>query len=296
MPSVSARLFGSFLRLTGYVSKNFNGGPDMPKVIAAARALPVPSPTAKHRSRIDVREENFNGLPMFHLSPRGGATPKGHMLFWHGGGYVFAISPFHWNALVNIVERHGVAITVPYYPLAPEHDVLETTAHAMAVYRHYLDQVPGPFVMGGDSAGGGLTAVTAMAARDAGLRLPAALSLICPWLDAEAPHAEQAEIEKRDAILRIRGIRDAGKLYARDLPPSDPRVSPIHGNWDGLPPMQVFAGGDDILVMDSRSLKAKLPGISLDERAGMIHDWPIFFFPEAKQAQDAIGAHVAAAR
>ena len=295
MPSLSARLFGGFLRLTGYVSKNFNGGPGMPKVIEAARQIPVPSPTKKQRARVDVREESFNGQPVFHLSPKGGVAPKGHMLFWHGGGYVFAISPFHWTALTNIVERHGVAITVPYYPLAPEHGVLETTAHAMDFYRHYLEQVPGPFVMGGDSAGGGLTVVTAMAARDAGLRLPAALSLICPWLDAEAPHPEQVEIEKRDCILRILGIRDAGKMYARDLPPSDPRVSPIHGRWDGLPPMQVFAGGDDILVADSRALKAKLPSIDLDERAGLMHDWPIFFFPEAKEAQDAIGRFVAAA-
>jgi acetyl esterase/lipase len=295
MPSLSARLFGSFLRLTGYVSKNFNGGPGMTKVIAGARAVPVPPPTAKHRARIDVREDSFNGHPMFHLSPKDGAEPKGHMLFWHGGGYVFAISPFHWNALVNIVERHGIAITVPYYPLAPEHGALETTGHAMEVYQHYLAQVPGPFVMGGDSAGAGLTVATAMAARDAGVRLPAGLSLICPWLDAEAPHPEQVEIEKRDSILRIRGIRDAGKLYARDLPVTDPRVSPIHGSWDGLPPMQVFAGGDDILVADSRALKAKLPAIDLDERAGLMHDWPIFFFPESKEAQDSIGRFVAAA-
>jgi hypothetical protein len=59
--------------------------------------------------------------------------------------------------------------------------------------------------------------------------------------------------------------------------------------------MQVFAGGDDILVADSRALKAKLPAIDLDERAGLMHDWPIFFFPESKEAQDSIGRFVAAA-
>jgi acetyl esterase/lipase len=294
MPSLSARLFGKFLRLTGYVSKNFNGGPGMPKVIAAARLAPIQTPTDKHRARVDVREESFNGRAVWHLSPKGGGTPKGHLLYWHGGGYVFSISPFHWNMLVNIAEQHGIAITVPFYPLAPEAGVEDTTAFALDYYRHFIDQVPGPFVMGGDSAGGGLTAVTAMAARDAGLRLPAGLSMICPWLDAEAGHPDQIEIEKRDCILRLLGIRDAGKLYARELPVTDPRVSPIHGEWSGLPPMQVFAGGDDILVADSRALKAKQPAIDLDERAGLMHVWPIFFFPESKEAQTAIGRFVAA--
>lgn len=293
MPSLSARLFGGFLRLTGQVSKNFAGGPGMGKIIEAARLVPVATPTDKQRRNLDVREETFAGRAVWHLTPKDGA-PKGHLLFWHGGGYVFAISPFHWSMLTNLASEHGLSVTVPLYPLAPEHGATDTTAFALDYYRHYLDTVPGPFVMGGDSAGAGLAVATAMAARDTGLRMPSGLSLVCPWLDAEAGHPDQPDVEKRDCILRIRGIRDAGKLYARDLPVTDPRVSPIHGNWDGLPPIQVFAGGDDILVTDSRALKAKLPGIAYDERAGLMHDWPIFFFPEAKEAQASIGRFVAA--
>lgn len=296
MASFKARIFGAFLRVTRTVSKNFQGGPAMLKIIEGSRQLPIPTPTEKQRARIEVREESFSGRAVWQLSPKGGAAPKGHLLYWHGGGYVFTISPFHWNMLVNLVEKHGIAVTVPLYPLAPEAGVLDTTGFALDFYRHYCDQVPGPFVMGGDSAGGGLTAATVMAAREAGLRLPSGLMLICPWLNAEGNDPSQIAIEKRDCILRLSGIRDAGKLYARDLPVTDPKVSPIHGDWQGLPPMQMFGGGDDILVADARALKAKRPDIAYDERAGLMHVWPIFNFAEAYEAQAAMGRFIADAR
>lgn len=294
MPSLSARLFGTILRLTGSITKQFAGGPGMGDVIRAARAAPLPVPTDKMRATLDVREEQVDGRSVWHIAPRG-AAPRGHLLYFHGGGYIFTASPFHWSMLGALAEKHGIAITAPLYPLAPEHGVAETTAFANAIYRRYLDDHAGPFVLGGDSAGAGLAAATAMAARDAGLRLPSGLLLISPWLDGEALHPDQPRIERRDCILRLRGIRDAAVMYARDVPVTDPRVSPIHGDWSGLPPILAFGGGDDILVVDGRALKAKLPAVDYDERAGLMHDWPIFTFPESKQAQARMGEFIAAA-
>ena len=132
-----------------------------------------------------------------------------------------------------------------------------------------------------------------MAARDAGLPLPHRLILICPWLNADPSHPDQPGIEPRDAILTIRGIREAGALYAGPTGVADPRVSPIHGDWSGLPPILSFGGGHDILVVDARALKAKLPSVDYREMAGMIHDWPIFTFPESRAAQDQMAAFAA---
>ena len=146
--------------------------------------------------------------------------------------------------------------------------------------------------MGGDSAGGGLTAATLMAARDAGLPLPARALLICPWLNAEPDHPDQAIIEPRDAILTRSGIADAGRIYADTLPVQDPRVSPVHGDWSGFPPLYVLSGGDDILVADARALQARLPDHVYQEEAGMIHDWPIFTFPESRAAQKRMAAFI----
>ena len=285
MPSLNARLFAFVLRSTGFVRRSFSGGAALDMAIATARAAPAQLPTAKQRARLDIREDQFEGRPVWHIAPKG-KTEGRILLYFHGGGYIYAASNFHWAFLCHLAEKHGVSIIAPLYPLAPEHTADAVTGFALNLYRDVLTRhKPEDIVMGGDSAGGGLTAATLIAARDAGLPLPAKALLICPWLNAEPNHPDQIEIEPRDAILTRSGIADAGRRYAGKLPVQDPRVSPIHGNWQGLPPMLMFAGGDDILVADARALNAKLPGIAYEEAADMIHDWPIFTFAESRAAQ-----------
>jgi acetyl esterase/lipase len=248
-------------------------------------------PTAKQRAKLNIREEAFDGHPVWHIAPKQGGSRT--LLYFHGGGYVYAASNFHWGFLCHLAEAHNISIIAPLYPLAPEHSAETTTRFALDLYRHVLaSHSVEDLVMGGDSAGGGLTAATLMAARDAGLPLPARALLICPWLNAEPDHPDQAIIEPRDAILTRSGIADAGRIYADTLPVQDPRVSPIHGDWSGFPPLYVLSGGDDILVADARALQARLPDHVYQEEAGMIHDWPIFTFPESRAAQKRMAAFI----
>ena len=263
----------------------------MADVIAAVRAAPLALPTRRMRRTLDISETQVAGRSVWTIAPKSRA-PAAHLLFFHGGGYVFSAVGPHWNFWARLALRHGIAVTAPMYPLAPEHGAIETTEWALGAYRNFLDRHDGPFVAGGDSAGAGLAAATVMAARDAGLRLPAGMLLICPWLDISGSHPDQPAIERRDSILGLQGIRDAGSLYARGLPPDDPRVSPIHGNWADLPPIKMFGGGDDILVTDARALQAMQPSVDYQETAGLMHDWPLFFFPESRAAQADIGRFV----
>ena len=284
MASIQARAFAFILRTTGFVRKNFTGGPTLRQSIEKARQAPRQLPTAKQRAKLNIREEAFDGHPVWHIAPKQGGSRT--LLYFHGGGYVYAASNFHWGFLCHLAEAHNISIIAPLYPLAPEHSAETTTRFALDLYRHVLaSHSVEDLVMGGDSAGGGLTAATLMAARDAGLPLPARALLICPWLNAEPDHPDQAIIEPRDAILTRSGIADAGRIYADTLPVQDPRVSPIHGDWSGFPPLYVLSGGDDILVADARALQARLPDHVYQEEAGMIHDWPIFTFPESRAAQ-----------
>ncbi len=283
MPSFAASLAGFVLRTTGYYRRMFTGGPQFQKNIAKVRAAPLPSPKAN--ADVEIRQSEFQGRPVWHLAPKGRA-PTAHVLFWHGGGYVYPATDIHWKFLSHMASQHGWSVTAPLYPLAPENTAEHITAWAMGYYATYQAEMDGkPFVMGGDSAGGGLTAALAQMARDTGKPLPAGLLLICPWLNIDPAHPDQLTTEPRDGILTISGIAEGGTFYAGDLPRNDPRCSPIFGNWDNLPPILAFAGGDDILVTDSRALKAKLPSVELIELSGMMHDWPIFSFTESRKAQ-----------
>jgi acetyl esterase/lipase len=293
--SLTARATGAFLRATKLVSRRYQGGPHMAKMIALTRAAPLPLPTPKHRQRVDVKVEEFAGRSVWTMAPRDRA-PTGHLLFFHGGGYIFSAVAPHWDFYASLAERRGIAVTAPMYPLAPESGAAETTDWALAAYRHFLDRHDAAFVIGGDSAGGGLASATILLARDVGLRLPAGLLLICPWLDVSGSHAEQPAIEPRDSILQLRGIQDAGTLYARDMPLNDPRVSPLYGDWRDLPPVLMYGGSDDILVTDARALKAKLPSATYVEGQGLMHDWPLFFFKESKAARQEMANFIVAAR
>lgn len=284
MASLQARAFAFILRTTGFVRKNFTGGPTLRQSIEKARQAPRQLPTAKQRAKLNIREEAFDGHPVWHIAPKQGGSRT--LLYFHGGGYVYAASNFHWSFLCHLAEAHNISIIAPLYPLAPEHSAETTTRFALEIYRQVLASCSAEdLVVGGDSAGGGLTAATLMAARDSGLPMPARALLICPWLNAEPDHPDQAIIEPRDAILTRSGIADAGRIYAGALSVQDPRVSPIHGDWSSFPPLYVLSGGDDILVADARALQARLPDHVYQEEAGMIHDWPIFTFPESRAAQ-----------
>jgi epsilon-lactone hydrolase len=284
MPSLVARLTGIVLRTTGIYRRMYSGGPAFAKNIAKVRAERLAEPDAKTKAALHVEQSLFKGRTVWTLAPKDRA-PTAHLLYWHGGGYVYPGTPIHWAFLATMARHHGWSITAPLYPLAPEVKAEETTAFALDYYTRFTEKHPDGFIMGGDSAGGGLAAATVQAARDEQLPLPSGLILICPWLDLNPSDPVQEAIEPRDGILTLSGISEAGLAYAGDLPLTDPRCSPIYGEWGGLPPILAFGGGDDILVVDARALKAKLPSVDYVEEAGLIHDWPIFTFPESKAAQ-----------
>lgn len=282
--SLQARFLQFVLRTIKPLFGRYNGGPKFRELIDKTRRFNPALPTKRQRKRNAVSSKPFRGHDIWTIAPRDRA-PTGHLLFFHGGGYIFrAVAP-HWAFFAHLAEAHGIAVTAPLYPLAPEHGVEETLPYALAAYRDFVAGHEGRFVLGGDSAGGGLAAAVAQAARDEGLRLPDGLLLICPWLDVRVEHPDQPVIEKRDCILSLQGAREAGSMYAREVPTDDPRVSPIAGDWDGLPPIQLFGGANDILLTDARALAAKLPAADYIEGEGLMHDWPIFFFPESRAAQ-----------
>jgi epsilon-lactone hydrolase len=293
MPSLPVRIASFLLGTTGVVRKRFTAGPDFRDMIAKVQALPLAEPTAAMKRRFAVSHSVYGSRPVWSMAPKGG-TASAHILFWHGGGYVFPITPLHWKFLAHMVGNFGWSVTVPYYPLAPDSDARTTTDWTLGFYDQYIaEQRNGPIAMAGDSAGGGLTAATAMLARDGGLALPDKLILICPWLALDPSHSDQLRIEPRDVILSLSGIQEAGRLYAGALHVSEARCSPIAGSWHGLPPILAFGGGNDILVPDARALKAHLPTIEYSEIAGMMHDWPIFPFSESRQAQAQMAAFTA---
>src|ERR1700753_1324164 len=127
----------------------------------------------------------LGGRPALEITPDGGATTAGTILYFHGGSWVVGSPDTARHLTAALVRRTGARAISVDYRLAPEHPFPAAIEDGVAAYRDLLGQgVPaGEIVLAGDSAGGGLAIVTLLAARDAGLPQPAAAVTFSPGLD-----------------------------------------------------------------------------------------------------------------
>ncbi len=290
MASIRARLVNLALPLLGI--KSFFSQPEkLDERIAKLRTQASIRPRAKWSAQFDISEDDSRGYAVVTMVPKGGARAGApHLLYLHGGGYVMDIAALHWDAIARLCVDLGASATVPLYPLAPEHKAAETLDAMRALYNDIEPEFgAGNITVMGDSAGGGMALALAQMIRADGGVLPASLVLFSPWVDATATAEGQHEIEKRDRMLAVSGLEACGRAYAGELPVDDPRVSPLFGPLEGLPPMAIFSGTSDILLVDGRRLSAKLhaPGMPhhiYREYDGMFHVWMLLPIPEGKRA------------
>lgn len=254
-------------------------------------AAPIPD---RLRRIATVTEGHVDGFRVITLTPVAGSSGA-HLIYLHGGCYTFPLVAPHWGILAGLIEHSGASVTVPLYGLAPEYTVVDGLKFLRSVWDRETSAGHRRLVLGGDSAGGGLALAHAVAARDAELPAADALLLLSPWLDATLSNPGAQELAPRDPMLAAPGLIEAGTLWAGDLDPGDPRVSPVNADLAGLPPVHIVAGSHDILTPDARLLAQRLhdAGGSVDLRItpGGFHDFPgAPWLPEARRALDRMAA------
>src|SRR5690606_24045678 len=140
---------------------------------------------------------------------------------------------FHWKLVAEMAERLAAHVTVPIYPLAPEHDFHAIYAMAGAVYREVLAGSE-PVAIMGDSAGGNMALVLTMMAAQQGWPRPSRLVLISPGLDMTLTNPQTLDAARLDPWLGIEGGKEAVRIYAADLDFGDWRISPLYGDLSTL--------------------------------------------------------------
>ena len=97
-----------------------------------------------------------------------------------------------------------------------------------------------PVYLAGDSAGGGLCLGLAIRYRDQEERLPEALFLFYPFLDATLSNPDIALIRPLDMMLDVPGLRWCAQQWAAGWPLTDPRISPLYDSFAKLPPVFIY--------------------------------------------------------
>ncbi len=247
----------------------------------------------------DVKCEKVDagGVPGEWISTPGAADER-VILYLHGGGYVLGSVNTHRELISRLSRAAGVRVLAIDYRLAPESPFPAAVHDSVAAYRWLLSQgvEPGNIVVGGDSAGGGLTVATLLAIRDAEGPLPAAGVCISPWADMECTSV--IERAKTGGMIQPESILGMARAYLGGADPRTPLASPIFADLKGLPPLLIQVGGAEELLDDSTRLAelAEAVGVdvTLESWEDMFHVWHSFatMLPEAQQAIDRIGEFV----
>jgi monoterpene epsilon-lactone hydrolase len=235
------------------------------------------------------------GVPAEWVDAPGADTGR-VVLYLHGGGYVMGSPVTHRKLAGDVSRASGARVLLLDYRLAPEHPVPAAIDDAVQAYRWLLQQgvAPASIAVAGDSAGGGLTLATLVALRDVGEPMPAAAVCISPWVDLTGEAASITNRAQRDPMI---GTGDLERFTAWYLGGADARESsPVYADLDGLPPLLIHVGDEEVLLDDSVLLaeRATAAGVdaTLEVWPEMFHVWHVFAgrVPESTEAVEKVGA------
>jgi len=238
--------------------------------LAIIRDLTMPGPGGELRLRLyDARE----------MRPAGPAV-----VYFHGGGFVLGDLDTHEPICAEIARVLDMPVISVDYRLAPENPWPAAPEDCIAAARWIagdgkaLEREVTGLVLAGDSAGGNLTIVTALALRDD----PAAAPVLAQWpiYPAADPRHSYPSFADFSAgyFLTLEGMIWFDACYAPDK--HDWRYSPLVKDQAGMPPTLVVTAGLDPIRDQGRAyaaacIQAGVPTL-FHEARGQIHGFVNF--------------------
>jgi len=200
------------------------------------------------------------------------------ILYLHGGAFCVHLPATYRAFCADMARRTQVPVLLPDYRLAPEHPAPAALDDCELAYRRLLQDVPAErIVLAGDSAGGNLALALLQRCRLAGLPMPAGAVLMSPVTDFSGEGWSMHFNEKRDVMFTLEALDTVVGHYLPRVLADDPQVSPLHGDWSGLPPLRFHVSSSEMLLDHSlRAVeRARLQGV--DAQAKVWADLPHVF-------------------
>ena len=222
-------------------------------------------------------------------------------VYLHGGGYYRSSAPESRMAASNLSKVCGCRCLTVDYRLAPENKFPAAVDDAFTAYQWLLKEGLSPkrIVVGGSSAGGGLTAALLAKLKFEGLELPSAAVLMSPWTDLTQSASTYSTNADLDPSISKAYLDIAADRYLNGADPEHPLASPIFSDLDGLPPLLIQVGNQETMFGDAEAfaIKARKADVKVDFEGfdDVPHAWHnseqvVPGIPEVWQALEQIGA------
>jgi acetyl esterase len=249
------------------IKMQFADATDEPEAVAQVVNRTIPGPAGE--------------IPVRIYTPTG-SGPFPALVFFHGGGWVICDLETHDNLCRDLCNAAGCVVISVDYRLAPEHKFPAAPEDCYAATQWVaenaaeINAITGKIAIGGDSAGGNLTAVVAQMARDQGGPRLALQLLIYPATDFtfDGPSIHE---NGQDYFLTVDDMNWFMNHYLNsDADKKNPLASPLQSaNLRGLPPALVITGEYDPLrdegeAYGKRLKEAGVP-VTISRYNGVIH-------------------------
>ncbi|WP_330241450.1 alpha/beta hydrolase fold domain-containing protein [Streptomyces sp. NBC_00525] len=242
------------------------------------------------------------GVQLTILRPRGGVRDAPGIYSVHGGGMVLGNRFFGIAGLVEEVLEYGAVAVSVEYRLAPEHPAPAAAEDCYAGLLWFAGHAaelgvdPARILVGGASAGGGLSAALALMARDRGGPALAGQLLDCPMLDDRNTTVSSRQY---DGIgIWDRNNNDTGWSALLGADRGTDAVSPYAAparaaDLSGLPPAYIAVGAAEVFRDESVEYATRIwaagGSCELHVWAGGYHGFT-GFSPEAEVSRAAVAA------
>ncbi|MBD8593204.1 alpha/beta hydrolase [Pseudomonas sp. CFBP 8758] len=221
-------------------------------------------------------------LPATVYTPEG-TGPFPVVLYFHGGGWVFADRKVYDGGARGISKQANAVVVSVDYRRAPENKFPAAHEDALAAYRWLSKNAASVngdakrLALAGESAGGNLAVATAVAAHKAGLTAPKHVLSVYPVAQSNTETESYRKYADAMPLNRPMMLWFIDNVTKGPADVKDPRIDLVHADLKGLPPVTVINAEIDPLRDDGAQLEQALrtAGVSVERKVypGVTHEF-----------------------